>query len=203
MKIFLTVLSVIILASSVFAVSDTGVLGAKKTLGYFLMPSTSFSHCSSGLVYNQKDDDRWETEVLYTSYRSFYLITSNITQLVVHKRYKVAQWGGFGISALAGGGIIYSPAVGGGAIGDAGGLFTLRLSDSLALAAPVYFSIFTDGFNVYITPDFNYKLPFWNEKELFGGFRFEADVVGNPGSSGSSGSAKLNTYFVLGLRGAL
>lgn len=194
MRIMLAFLLAIILFSAAYAISDIGLIDSPKTFGYYLMPATDFARYSSGLVYNQKLTTTEDLEIIYTSFNSAFLITSNITQLGVHKKFKW-HFGGLGLTALAGLGGIYSPAVGGGLIGDIGGDIYFKPVDNLAVALPLYVFIFNDGSRIDITPSFYVKPPFFDKHEIFGGYRFIVSTVGSGTSTGTT-----NSYFVVGLR---
>ncbi|MDI6731263.1 MAG: hypothetical protein QME05_01605 [Candidatus Margulisbacteria bacterium] len=182
------------MSSIAFAVSDSGLINSSKTLGYYLMPTVGLPYYSSGLVYNQKLTTTEDLEILYASFNSAFLITSNVTQLGVHKKW---NWhlGILRLSALGGVGLMYSPAVGGGLTGDFGGEIAARLLDGLAVSAPIYVYLFNDGTKIDMNADINLKNPFHDKTEIFGGYRFSVSVLRS-----SSSSAATNSYYELGFR---
>lgn len=189
------------LVSASFALSDIGMLGVKNSLGYYLMPSSDGSNLSSGLVYNQKIDDNTAAEVLLTAYNSPYLITRNVTQIEAHGKRRLLNMGPVSVTGLLGGGLIYSPAVGGGLTGDFGGVAAARILENLAASLPVYVLAFTDGVRMSAIPTVNFK---YGAYEIFGGMRVDASIVGNPSKIDSGGATgKVNTYLYLGLRTAI
>jgi hypothetical protein len=197
MRIILGLVMLVLTVSSVFAYSDVGLINAPRTLAYYFMPTVGSPNYSSGLVYNQKLTTTEDLEILYTAFNSPFLLTSNITQLGVHKKWKW-KFGPLGLNARAGVGGMYSPAVGGGLTGDVGGDIYLKPIDSFAVAVPLFIYLFSDGTRMEVTPSFYFKFPNLDNYEIFGGYRFIASMLRNNASSGTT-----NSYIVAGLRGGL
>ena len=198
MKIILSLLCLLLVSSSVFAFSDTGLLGGTKKIGYFLMPRTSFSNYSSGLVYSEKQADQSEIEVLYTSYRSVYLLSNNITQLNVAKKYKLKELGPITVSGLLGLGFLYQPSAGGGLTLNVGGVASANILDNLTFSVPMNLYLMSGGFWMKMFLSLNHKLFFADNYEVFGGFCADVQM-----QSGSTGTGTMNGYYVLGLKKAL
>jgi hypothetical protein len=204
MKTPMSLALVLFLASSVFAFSDIGLIKTPRTLAYYLMPNTAAtSNLSSGLVYNEKKEDGSEVEVEYTSYRSFYLLTRNVTKLSGHKKYSLTRLGPLDLKAVIGLGLMYSPATGGGLIGDVGGLASVNLLEGLAAAVPLCFSFFSDGFMMNLSPSVYFKPEMLGGREIFAGFRIDARVIGSFGQAEQTGSGSMNTYYLFGIRSAI
>lgn len=203
MRFVVLFLLVLMMASSVFAISDVGLLDSQKTLAYFLLPSTDFANTSSGLVYNIENKDGSEVEIVYTSFRSVYLLTSNITQLDAYKKYKLTQLGPVGLTGVIGLGFMYSPAVGGGLYGDFGTVITLGILNDLAFSLPLYMSWFQDGSMMNFYANLNYTPPFMKGYEIFGGYKLDGRTTDNIFASESIGSGTMTNYYTLGIRSAL
>lgn len=201
MRIIVAFVAMVVLASSVFAFTDIGVLNKPKTLGYYLLSATERSMLSSGLVYTQKQNDKLSLEISYTGYQSFYLLTKNVTKIRVDGKYKLVEWGILGLYGMGGAAMLYSPSVGPGLALDAGGVAALNIMEGLGVAIPLNFLFFNDGTEMNFAPTINYKPPFW-EYEIYGGMRGEAQIIGGFGSAGSSGG-KLSLYLEFGLRAGL
>lgn len=196
----LLILSLLLLSlgSAVWAITDPGLISGKRTLAYYMMNPTGGGGPSSGLVCNLREGPKLSTEFQYTSYKSFYLITKNITKLDAIRKQGLLDLGPVRISGLYGLGLLYSPATGAGLFGDLGGVAVAKMSDELAISVPLLASIFRDGAMIAFNADLNYKPAFWGDKELFGGFRFDANIT-DPGSSSSMGGS-FNMYILAGLR---
>ena len=202
MRTIAIMLFVLIITSPLLAVSDVGLIEADKSLGYYLMPNSTMSHYSSGLVFNQKNAVQSEIEILYTSFQSVYLLTTNLTQINAHKKYKLAQLGPLGLTGVLGLGFMYSPAFGGGVVGDVGGIITLNVLKDLAFSFPLYGSLFTDGMMMNFFANLNFKPAFLRGLELFGGYKLDARMVGFGSTPGAQGGT-MYSYCTLGLRRAL
>ena len=203
MKFFFVAFLILSLGSSAFAFTDTGLLGAKKTIGGFWLSDTSTFNLSSGLLYNEKLSDNSEWKISYTSYRSVYFLTRNVTQLTVMRKYPLIGFGPVAVGGLVGLGGYYSPAVGGGVTGNGGVEFVVSPAPNLSVSMPLYMSLFSDGFWMNVLPSVNFQPSFLPGYELFVGGRVDAMMMGSPGSSSSSSSGKMNMYFALGLRRAI
>lgn len=203
-QLILTGLVILFFSAAALAVSDVGLLGANKTLGYFIMPQTQVgADISSGLVYNQKGK-QGEFEVIYTSYNSLYLLTRNMTQVSVNGKRELFGLGPLSVKGLLGLGIAYSPVLGGGLVADVGTIQSVKVADDLAIAVPAHLIIFNDGFMADLYANVDYRPFFMSGYELFVGLKLNARVVGALSqleSGGASGS--VGTYFLLGVRTAI
>lgn len=197
MRLIALFLFLIFSFSSAFALTDPGLINKDKTLGYLLMYSTDTSDLSSGLTYKQKMNDKLNLEVFYTAYKSFYLLTKNITKIDVLGKYRLLDWGLLSLHGILGFGYVYSPSLGGGFTVDAGAAGSLKLTDNLMISVPIYASLFSDGnwFNVFVGADYNPNL--WPDTEIFGGFKAEAAML-NGGAD--TGSGRVNFYGLFGIR---
>lgn len=195
------VLFIVLFTSFAYAYSDIGLLKKPRTLSYFLLVPTDASSISSGLVFNQKQNDKMALEVSMTAYKSFYLLTKNVTKIRIDEKYKLVQWGSLGLTGLAGAALYYAPNVGLGLAGDVGGIVVLDLLENLAISLPINGIIFRDGLEINIEPTVNYLPPFWKDIETYAGVRVEGSMVGfaNDGSQGG----KFNFYANFGVRGGI
>ncbi|MFA6549261.1 MAG: hypothetical protein WCT39_04945 [Candidatus Margulisiibacteriota bacterium] len=190
-----------LLPSISFAMTDFGAMPADKTLGYYLMPSSGGGDASSGLVFSYRQKDKPDFEAIFTSYKSAYLLTKNMSQLILFNKYRLVEYGFFRLSGLIGLGGVYSPAVGGGLTGNIGGEIVLSPMSNFKLGLPAYFSIFNDGFMMTVCPQINYCPAFMPKTAFFLGGRIDASMVGTLSSmSSASDSGKVNTYGVFGFR---
>lgn len=185
------------LYSEAGAFSDLGLVKGVKTLGYFMMPDAQFANISSGLIYDQKIDNHSAWQVMYTSYNSAYLLTSKITLLNLHKKQRLLRLGAFDLSGLYGLGLMYSPSVGGGLTGNLGGFASYRLQENLALSSPLLLTILNDGVIISLNGNLNYQPFFLNNYEIFGGYRFEAQILA------ADLTGRMNNFYYLGLRTAI
>jgi len=160
-----------------------------------LMSGTTLS---SGLTYKQNINKKMDLEVLYSAYDSFYLLTSNITQIGIHAKYRLIQFGPFYGSIMAGPGLYYSPNIGTSITVDWGGVMALKPNNDFAVSLPIIVSSFSDGMWINMMPGASYILPFANNYELFGGYRVNVQMIGGDATSG-----QMTSYITLGLRGKL
>lgn len=202
MRIISALLIAVSLTSATLAFSDIGLIKKPKTLSYFALYSIDRSLFSSGLVYNQKQNEKMALEVSYLSYNSIYLLTRNVTKIRIDEKYKLAQLGPVGLTGLAGCAVLYAPSVGGGLAGDLGGILTIDLLEGLAAAIPLNILVYSDGSEMNLSPTINYNPGFWPNSEIYGGGRIEAQMVGGFNSQGSQGG-KINFYLELGYRAGL
>lgn len=196
------VLVLLLLSTASFALTDLGLNNSAKTAGYYLMPSVDGGGLSSGFVYSSRLNDRSKIEAIFTAYKSAYLLTKNVSQLIVFDNYQLLGFGPLGLSGLLGLGVMYSPAVGGGLTGAVGGTASLQLMENLKVGVPAYFSVFNDGFMLTFSPTVNFNPGFLPRTSLFGGARIDMSIV-DPAASASNFSGKFNMYGVFGLRTAL
>jgi len=197
MRIILSLLCVLLMYSSVFAFSDTGLLKGTKKIGYFIMPRTSFSNYSSGLVYSEKQADQSEIEVLYISYRSPYLLSSNITQLNLGKKYELVQLGPLVLSGSLGLGLLYQPSAYGLTF-NLGGVASADILDNSTLSGSMNVYMMSGGFWLKMLVGLNHKLFFADNYEIFGGFCADVQM-----QTGGTEGGNMNGYYVLGLKKAL
>lgn len=200
-KILCLVVLVVGFSSFAHAYSDIGLLKAPRTLSYFLLVPTDASSISSGLVFNQKQNDKMALEVSMTAYKSFYLLTRNVTKIRIDEKYKLVQWGSLGLTGLAGAAFYYAPNVGLGLAADVGGIAVLNIMENLAVSLPVNGIIFRDGMEINIEPEINYLPPFWKDIETYAGVRIEGSMIGF--SSDGSQGGRFNFYANFGVRGGI
>jgi len=176
------------------------MLKVPRTISYFLLSQMDSSNgLSSGLVYNQKQNDKWALEISYTGYNSFYLYTNNIMKFRFDEKYSVGKWGPVGLIALGGAALYYSKSVGGGLAGDVGGIVTLNVNDDLAGSFQLNGIIFRDGVELNVEPEVHFIPAFVNKNmELYLGGRLEASMVGT--SFNGSQGGKFNFYVNAGVR---
>ncbi|KAF0133683.1 MAG: hypothetical protein FD145_1142 [Candidatus Saganbacteria bacterium] len=185
----------------VFAYSDIGLLKSPRTLSYFLLVPTDFSSISSGLVYNHKQNDRLMLEASYTSYKSFYLLTNNITKIRLNAKYKLLEFGPASLTGLGGMALYYAPSVGLGLAGDVGGIVSINILKELAAALLINGIIFRDGIEINAEPAIYYTPGFLMNTELYVGLRIEGSMVGfaNDGSSGGKFNFNINAGARVGI----
>lgn len=193
----------LVLSTSAFAFVDAGLIKSQRTLGYYLMPNVENQAISSGLVFNSKNDDGSQTEILYTGFRSAFLLTTNITQINAHRKYRVVQYGMLNLDAMVGLGLMYSPATGGGLTADIGAVPIVRFMDNAAVAMPIYGYIFSDGFMMNVSPTMYANPDILKGYEVYGGMRIDIRAVGGFSQMISSGTGSMNTYLTFGIRGAI
>jgi len=198
MKKILIFVLLLLVSSSAFGFLDSGLFKEQKTIGYYLLSNQSTGNLSSGLVYTKKNEDGKELKVIYTSYRSAYLLTSNVTRLDVYKKMDLTQLGPIRLSGLAGLGLIYSPAVGGGLTFNVGGSAVVGVNETLNVSMPILMSFYTDGFGMQMAPTVNFKPMFLNGYEAFAGLRMDASMIGSTMSEG-----RMNLYYMLGAKKAI
>lgn len=201
MQIFSLVLAFIIAFSSVaLAYSDIGMLKTPKTISYFILNQTDTSNgLSSGLVYDQKQSDKWALEISYTGYKSVYLYTNNIMKFRFDEKYRVGKIGPVGLIGLIGAALYYSKSVGGGLAADAGGIVTLDIVENLAFSLQLNGIFFKDGLEMNVEPEFHLVPAFINKDiEVYAGGRVEGSMVGYT-FDGSQGG-KFNTNINVGIR---
>ncbi|MBI5399872.1 hypothetical protein HZB07_04590 [Candidatus Saganbacteria bacterium] len=195
MRIVCSSLLLFVLASVTLAVSDSGLLAAKKTFGYFVMPATDFANYSSGLSVSKWENNGQALQFDFLAYRSPYLLTKNITKAGIHQNYRLLQFGPLELRGAVGGSLVYSPAVGGGLAADLGGTAIIKPLDYLSFSLPINTSIFNDGSQINVSAIVSYLPWFLSGKEIFGGVRIDASVL-----NASLTSATTATYFAFGLR---
>lgn len=196
MKILSVFIVSLMLASSAFAFSDTGLLNSPKSLAYFYMPRTSGTSNSSGLVYDQNINEKLDLEVLYTSYNSVYLLTNAITNLGLHGKYHLLEMGPFRAAGLFGTSLLYSSTAGMGLTGDLGFSLSLNVGDQLSISLPLYGMMMNGGMWFKMLMGVNYAPTFFPGYEAFGGY--SVDMQGS-----SFGSGVVMSYYVFGIRAAL
>ncbi len=191
----------ILLITGASAFSDIGLIDKPKTLGYFLLAPIDGGNLSSGLVYNQKQNEKMAFEASLTAYKSIYLLTKNVTKIRLDQKYKVGQYGPVGLTVLAGPAIYYAPAVGPGLALDLGGILTLDIADGLVASVPLNMIFFSDGREVNLAPTLSWRPAFRPDLEIFGGARIEPQLVG--ASIDNTSSGKINFYLCAGVRTGL
>ncbi len=187
------------LASATFAFSDPGLISSKKTFGFFLMPGTDFGSISSGFSLNENLTDGQANQLDFIAYKSPYLLTKNVTKVGLHRKIRLLQLGPVALNGILGGGLVYSPAVGGGLTADVGGMAVLKPIDSFSLSVPLQFFLYNDGVQISLMGMGSYAPNFWADKELYGGLRLDISVL----RADMTGSATTAMYFVFGLRSAI
>ncbi len=197
MRLIALFLFLIFSFTSAFAFTDPGLIKKDKTVGFLLMYATETSDMSSGLTYKQKMNSRLDLEVLYTAYKSFYLLTKNITKIDVNGKYNLVDWGILSLYGILGFGYIYSPSVGGGLVGNVGGALSLKVIENLVVSVPLYVSFFSDGMWANFFAGANYAPNFWQDTELFAGLKTEA-AMQNGGMT--TGAGKITFYGLFGIR---
>ncbi|MFH1541685.1 MAG: hypothetical protein ABIE84_01170 [bacterium] len=200
MKTFVIILLSLLIVSTSFALSGTGLPGTEKTLGYYLMPTRSMSSYSSGLVYNARQGEKMALEVIYTAYRSPILLSSNITQLGIHEKLKLAQLGPVGVIGVAGLGILYRSTAGVGVTGNFGLIGDLIIIDDLTINMPIYISVLSDGSWTKLSPTVNYRFGLLPDYEFFAGMNIDMQMQS---SAANSESVSPSMYFVLGAKKAI
>lgn len=202
MRITAVIVAALVLVSSAFAYSDIGLLKKPRTISYYLLSVADQSSLSSGLVYNQQQNEKMALEVSYAGYKSFYLLTKNITKIRIDEKYKLFEFGPIGLTGLGGVAILYAPSVGGGVAADVGGILSAKVLEDLAFSLPLNFIIYGDGTEMDASATINYNPAFLKDYEIYGGGRVEAQMVGGLDSQGSQGG-KVTFYLELGLRSAI
>ncbi len=192
MKKILIFILLLLIASSAFAFVDTSLFSQQKTIGYYMLSNSNTSSLSSGLVYSKKKANGRELNVVYTSYRSLYLLTNNITRLDLYEKMDLIQLGPVSLSGLAGLGLIYSPAVGGGLTFNVGGNAAAGINEMLNVSLPMLMSFYTDGIGMQMTPTINVKP---NDYELFGGARVDVSML-----TGQFNSGSMTMYYIFGVK---
>jgi len=204
MRIAILFFILCLLSSISFAMTDFVAMPASKTLGYYLMPPTGGGDISSGLVYSSRQKDKPDFEAIFTAYKSPYLLTKNMSQLILFNKYKLLDSGFFRFSGLIGLGGVYSPAVGGGLTGNIGGEIVLSPMNNLKLGLPFYVSLFNDGMMTTVCPQIDFCPGAMPKTTFFLGGRVEASMLGTLSSmSSASDSGKFSTYGIFGFRQAI
>jgi len=198
MKKLLIFVLLFLVSSSAFAYMDSSLFSEQKTVGYYLLSNSSTSSLSSGLVYSKKQDNGRELNVVYTSFRSAYLLTRNITKLDVYEKIGLTQLGLLDVYGLLGLGLVYSPAVGGGLTFGVGGSVAAGINEALNVSMPVLISLYSDGFGMQMSPTVNFKPDFLNGYEAFVGFRMDASML-----SSNMDTGRMNMYYILGAKKAI
>lgn len=198
MKILLSLILVLFLTFPVFAYTDIGLLKSPRTISYFVLVPTDSTSPSSGLVYNQKQNEKFNLEISYTSYKSLYLLTNNITKLRFDEKYKFID-GPITLVGLAGPAIYYSPSVGAGLAIDAGGVLSAGILNNLAVAFSLSGTFFRDGLEFDAEPAIYFAPEFINDNlEFYLGGRIEGAMVGY--SFDGTQGGKVNFYANAGIR---
>jgi len=182
----------------VLAYTDIELLKTPKTLSCFFLLPTDSSVISSGLVYNQKQNDKLALEVSGTFYENIYPFTKNAARIRVNEKYKISEFGPVTLTVMAGPAIYYAPGTGLGLAADAGGIFSVKISGNLAASLAINGTIFKDGIGLDAEPMINFAPPFLINTEIYGGARLETSMAGFSLTGVSSGMIKY--YANAGLR---
>jgi hypothetical protein len=179
MRIIIIATFIVLLVSfPVFAYSDIGLLKSPKTIGLFILLPNNSSDISSGLVYNQKQNEKLAFEVSCINYYKIYPFMKNVIKLRADGKYKLFKFGPAAVTVLAGPTVYYASSVGAGLAADIGGMISINVSDYLAPSLTINTTIFKDGIGCDVEPMISFAPAFLKNTEIFCGVRLEASMAG-------------------------
>jgi hypothetical protein len=191
-------LAILVIAGPVLAFSDVELLKNKRSVGLFvLLPSIS-NNLSPGIVFNQKQNEKWSIELSCANYYKIYPFVKDVLKIRTYGKYRLVSSETDCVMIFGGPVLYFVPEAGTGFAADVGSMVSVNIFNNLAASFLADISFFRDGIGIELEPMISFAPAFLRNTEIFIGYRIEASKVGY--SMSDIESSKINYYVDTGVR---
>jgi hypothetical protein len=163
-----------------------------KKIGTFYFNDLLSKVSSSSLTYDFPINKGYGGEFIFQSLGSVYLLGGITTQISLHAKNNLLNWGWFSLNACEGITFISEKGVGSSTALDLGFIPVINFSSNTYLSAPIVASVFADGAIVNFFLGITYKTKFMGVDEIVFGYKAIGVTKENSGN--------LISQLTLGLR---